>query len=544
MSDLWTAYASSDPRLAPFFAHRLGDWASVVETRRRTPAKPLNEAAVEELRRANAQWGVASRVVERAALLASPDTRVIATGQQAGLLGGPLYTLYKTMAVVRWADRIERDLGLPVLPVFWVASEDDDFDEIRSFRWQDAEGRQKEYRYLPSDLRPGTPIHDIPIEPHLRNDLAQIFSQVRPTEFTADLAKRVGDIAAAAHDLETFFIHILAWLLADRAPLFVSPRMSWVRQGATTLIERELTRPGESSHCIIETGKRLRDLGFPPQVSRRPGHINCFFYRDGLRHKVFVNDERMETIEPTGKRRTADAAQLQAQLTSNPASFGFNVVTRSIAQDYLLPTLAYVAGPGEMAYLAQMRGVYEFFGATMPMILPRPQVCLVEPRVERALSKIGLSAELTVVCPAGQIDSLLQHAHRQSPMEERLTAARVHLSEALAFIGSQVDLSDPAVARAFGKLQDAAITGVRKLAERQRSASLAHDAETAGAATTIRDLLWPDGLRQERALTVFFPFLNLFGTPLVQRLMEAIRLDASGVQPIVLSSLMSGERKP
>jgi len=542
VSDLWTAYLSGDARLAPFFAHWPGDWASVVEARRQADTKPLDHAAVQEIAHANAQWGVASRVVDRAALLRLHDTRVIATGQQAGLLGGPLYTLYKAMAAVRWAERLERDLGVSVVPVFWVASEDDDFDEVRSFRWQDVNGAWLEYQYQPQHHQPGMPIYDIAVEPQLRDDLAEVFGGVRKTEFTADLSKRIGVIAAESPDLEAFFVRTLAWLLGERAPVFISPRMTWVRQGSARIVEREILQPGESSRRVIEFGERLRALGFDPGLHRRPEHVNCFLYENGLRHKILESDGQFEIIAPTGERHKIETTRLRSELAKNPAHFALNVVTRPIVQDFALPTLAYVAGPGEVGYFAQMRGVYEHFGVTMPMILPRPQVCLIEPRVERALAKLGVTIEPAVIQSADKFGALVQGAPRQTPVEEQLAAARQRMNEALGFVGSQMDLANPAVARSFEKLQGMMKTGFEKLVERQREAALSRDTEMERAFATARDSLWPGGLPQERALTIFFPFLNLFGTRLIEQLIEAITLDATGIQPIILSSLMAGER--
>lgn len=543
MSDLWTAYLNHDPGLAPFFTHPPGDWASVVEARRRMGARPLDHEAIDEIARANAQWGVAPCVVERAFLLGRNETVVIATGQQAGLLGGPLYTSYKAIAAVRWAERLERDLGISIVPIFWVASDDDDLDEVRSFRWQNAEGKWGEYGYQPAQHRPGMPVYDVPIEPKLRDDLAQVFAQLHQTEFTADLAQRINAIAAEANDLEAFFIRILAWLLGERAPLFISPRMSWVRRSSAVIIERELGEAGESSRRIIEAGNRLRALGFHPGLHRRPQHVNCFVLDGGLRHKILATGERFEVIAPTGGRRATDAAQLRSELASNPARFSPNVVTRPIVQDLALPTLAYVAGPGEVSYFAQMRGVYEMFGIPMPIILPRPQVCLIEPRVERALAKLGVAVERVAASSPEQFDTLVRNATRPSATKGQLDVAQQRMNEALEFVGSQADLSDPAVARSYERLRNAVRIGLEKLASRQRERSLSHDTRMERAFTTARESLWPAGLPQERGLTIFLPFLNLFGTQLILRLAEAIRLDAKDVQPIVLSLLMAGKGK-
>ena len=546
MGDLWTAYVGGDPPyggLAPFFTHRPGDWASATKARDRAATEPLDAAAIRETVGANERWGVHPSVVERIAQLGLSETRVIATGQQAGLLGGPLLTLYKAIAAVRWAERLERDLGVPVVAVFWVASEDHDLDEVRSFRWRDAEDAWQEFTYRPAQHRPGMPIHDVAVEPVLRDDLEEIFARVRQSEFTAVLAERLDAIASEASDLEGFFVAILAWLLGERAPVFVSPRMRWVRRGAAALLDQELAQPGESSSRVIEAGNRLSALHFRPQLRRRPEQVNCFVHYEGLRHRITIGGGTLEITAPTGERWKVGTDRLRADLASEPDSFSLNVVTRPIVQDYLLPTLAYLAGPGEVGYFAQMRGVYELFDVPMPMLLPRPRVCLIEPRAERALARLGVAVEPAVAQSADRFEVLIEQASRQAPVEERLDAAQRRMNEAVEFIGSRVDLTDPAIARSFQKLTGMVETGLEKLAERQRRAALSANAEKMRAVAAVRELLWPDGLPQERALTIFFPFLNLFGECLVKRLAETIRLDATDIQPIVLSSLMGGQGK-
>ncbi len=542
MNPIWPAYLARDERLADFFLHWPGDWDSAEALRQDRPAPPLDPSALDHLHQAHAAWGVSPRAAQRIDLLGDPNTRVVATGQQAGLLGGPLFTLYKAIAAVRWAERLERERGAPVVPVFWVASEDADFDEVRSFRWPDAEGRWQRYEYRPAAYRPGQPVHDIPVELHLAGDLADVFARTRQTEFTAALREQTHTLIAASDTLETLFVQTLAWLLGDRAPVFVSPRMAWVRRGAARLLARELAEPGKSSRRIIAAGERLASRGFAPSLHRRPEHVNAFVLRGGLRHKILFRGGAFEAIAPSGARERMEPARLLAELEDDPGRFGLNVATRPIVQDALLPTVAAVAGPGEVAYFAQLREVYEFFDVPMPVILPRPQVCLIEPRVERALGRLHIALEAlapTLGESPAAFDALAQGAVEPWDIEQALRDIRKQMNDALEFAASRVDCSDPAVARALERLRESLAVGLDKLAERQRHAAASRDQDLHRAVETARTSLWPDGLMQERAATIFFPFLNLFGRPLIEHLYEAIAIDPTAVQPIVLSALPS-----
>ncbi|MCX8037203.1 MAG: bacillithiol biosynthesis cysteine-adding enzyme BshC [Candidatus Sumerlaeia bacterium] len=539
---IWTAYLARDERLGDFFLHLPGDWDSAEALRQTRPAYPLDPSALDQLRAAHAAWGVSSHASQRIDRLADPAARVIATGQQAGLLGGPLFTLYKALAAVRWAERLERERRVPVVPVFWVASEDADFDEVRSFRWPDTDGRWQRYEYHASGHRSGMPVHDIPVEPHLATDVADVFGHTRQTAFTAELREQTCALITSSDTLETLFVRTLAWLLGDRTPVFVSPRMAWVRRGAARLLARELAEPGESSRRIVAAGEQLASRGLAPSLHRRPEHVNAFVLRNGLRHKILFRDGAFEIIAPCGTRERIEPARLRAELECDPACFGLNVATRPIVQDALLPTLATVAGPGEIAYFAQLREVYSFFDVPMPVILPRPQLCLIEPRVERALGRLHIALEalaLTLGESPAAFDALAQGAVEPWDVEQALRDIRKQMSEAVEFAAAGVDRSDPAVARALERLRDSVALGVDKLAERQRHAAAARDQDLRRAVETARTALWPDGLMQERALTVFFPFLNLFGRSLIERLNEAVAIDQPAIQLIVLSALQS-----
>jgi bacillithiol biosynthesis cysteine-adding enzyme BshC len=374
--------------------------------------------------------------------------------------------------------------------------------------------------------------------PQFCEDLANIFAQSRQTEFTHALAERTIGIAEESGDLEAFFVRLFTWLMGDRAPVFISPRMEWVKQRAAALLERELAQPGETTRRVMETAERLKNAGFRPGLHRYEDHVNCFVHRDGLRHGIRVAGDSFEVAPPHGESRRIEADGLRAELAESPSQFSPNVVTRPVVRDALLPTVAYVAGPGEVGYLAQLKRVYEYFDAAMPAILARPGACLVEPRIERALGKLGLPPQSAAVESDDELAERLEHAPAMAETEKRLDEARARLDGAVEFAASRVDASDPAVAKASKKLAHAVQTGFEKLAERQRRLTLKRDKDKAAAAATARDLLWPDGHPQERSVTIFFPFLNLLGTRIIDRLFDALNLEAHGTQPIVLSSLM------
>jgi len=323
---------------------------------------------------------------QQASRLTAPDAAVVVTGQQAVLFGGPLYVLYKAVAVVKLAAQLEARRGRPVVPVFWVASDDHDFAEIRSVTLMDSDGRLRSLRYAPTREPVGEPASQIILEP----SIDRLFEEAeRCLPESPHKATVIDALRACYRPGVSIAAAFAAWISRVLPGLVViDPSDPSLKKLIMPVLRKEMSEASPSSRAAASVGPRLAAAGYHQQVPVREGFFNLFAHLDGHRRAVAERDGGLE-VRGTDVRMTAQEAV--ALLEEDPSLWSPGVLLRPLAQDLLLPTAGYIGGPSEVAYHAQIGPAYEQFGIPRPVLLPRPSATLVEPPQARALESEGLS---------------------------------------------------------------------------------------------------------------------------------------------------------
>lgn len=492
---------------------------------------PLAPEELEELRKYHADWGADEASVASIEKLGRGDARVVVAGQQPGFLAGPLLILYKAAAAVKLARQLsERHPDLSFIPVFWSASEDHDFNEIRRTYWPGQSGLEEAF-IQPSLSAPGLMVGLVQTESIVGGLIGQIEQTTFRTEYResmiALLRKAYG---GAAGTIESGFCTLLLRMLAGSGLVVVSPLMNWVRRRAASVMERELEHPGESTAAVLRRAEEMRAAGLEPPIHRAPAALNGFWVdHQGRRYALHHEDGKIRRVlaEAHDELEPVPAGDIVAELRRYPACVSANVVTRPIVQDAILPTVAQVVGPGEAAYLAQLGAAYDAFNVFIPVRWPRPEVVLIEPRVARNLEKcrVGLDEALH-----NDPDVLLQRVLRREMEQGALSEIEFmrarHRAEIEALHAS-LGLDAPAVRSAFDKLGQAIEKGFRSIEERLMQ-QRAQDQEHIGRALAIISAsLRPAGLPQERALNPIVPFAINYGIDWCRHLIERIDISPS-----------------
>ncbi|RPI05965.1 MAG: bacillithiol biosynthesis cysteine-adding enzyme BshC, partial [Zetaproteobacteria bacterium] len=324
--------------------------------------------------------------------LCAPGGLAVCTGQQTGLFGGPLFTLYKALTAVALASRLEGAVRRPVVPVFWMASEDHDVAEADHVYLADRGGNPIQVRhaawaspdgFMPANLRLGPAIDDT---------LKRLRDALPATEFADALHEALTRAYAPDRSLSEAFARWMTHLLGDTGLVLVDAADPGLKRLAAGVFRRELEEAPRTSAAILDVSRSLRSAGYPAQIEARPDGVNCFLLQDGRR--ALARDSAGFALRDTGE--IVPAATLHRIARETPERFSPNVALRPVVQDTLFPTLAYVAGPGELAYFAQLRPVYDLFGVPMPAVVPRATLSLVDPRSARLLERFRLGLrELT-----------------------------------------------------------------------------------------------------------------------------------------------------
>lgn len=520
-SRLFLAYLHDFPSVARFYADDPRDRGAPARLRdllvRREYRRPELVSILEDQNRV---LGNAQAALGRIPLLAGPQTLAVLTGQQTGLFGGPLYTLYKAISALTLASRLERDLGVPVLPLFWMTSEDHDLAEAGRVALVDSDHQVRTLALTVPPLEAGGTPAAFPLGDEVEGLVAELAGRTPETEFKAEVLAGLRDCFRPGETLARAFGRWMARLLGPAGLILVEPADARFKRFLAPLFAREVAEAPASSLVVAEAARRLHEAGFHPQVKPREEAVNLFLLEGGRRPIRCEGDRFL--VRGDEAPRSRESLRRLAQET--PEAFSPNVLLRPLAQDTLFPTVAYVAGPGEIAYFAQLRDLYARFEVAMPVIVPRGSLTVVEAHIGRLLTRYGLQlADL-----GGDPGGLASRLARQSlppDFEGRMQAARAAVEKELADVGELVGGVDPTLQPTVRQVAGQ-VKGHLDLLERKAVQALKRRNEAVRAhARKLSAHLLPEGHLQERTLGIV-PYLIKYGWGFVDRLRDV--LDAPG----------------
>lgn len=510
-------YAFAYANVAPFFAGdpaTPGAWADTIARSRSLPRQPGELArliAAQQERR-----GAPPAARESAARLADPATRVVITGQQAGLFGGPLFTLLKAITAMKLAAQVSKEHRVPVVPVFWIDAEDHDWPEVSGCTVLDNELAAKSVRL--ADL-PGAghqPIARLTLTDAILPALDQLADALPETEFRDEVMTAIRAAYTPGRGMATAFGVLLEQVLGPRGLVVYDSSDPAAKPLVRDVFLRELSQPGHTARIAARAGQALVAQGYHAQAMLAEGAVSIFHLNE-QRSAVHLDGD---TAVVGDARMPLPALVAEAQ--SHPEHFSPNVLLRPLVQDALFPTICYVAGPNELAYLGQLKEVYTDYGIPMPLMYQRATATLADSATLRFLTKY----ELPLTALRAQDESALNHLlESQLPptVEHALTAVASLIDERMGDVAAAVPQIDPtlegAVKSTLGKLQHEVHTLHNKViqAAKRRDDTLRRQFQRAQALT------FPQGHPQEREIG-FVWFLNRYGPALVDRLMDELPL--------------------
>jgi len=524
-SPLFRDYLAGAPGVAPFYGSAGFGMDTLLDASRRTKAHERSRQQVADALVAQQEVRGATGAAERAALLRDPDTIAIVTGQQAGLFGGPLYVLYKALGALKTAKLLEAR-GQRAVAVFWVASDDHDFAEVRSTSVIDEGGQIRTLRYAPAREPGGLPAWKIALDATITGLVSELGQSLPPSLFRDELVALVGASYRPGATLSSAFARFLSSLLPDLVVL--DPADPVLKALTVPVLSREITESSPTSRLAMEAGRALLAAGYHQQVPVRPGFLNLFVLMEGERRALRVANGHVE-VRGLGRRLTPDEAR--RMLEREPVDWSPGVLLRPLAQDALLPTAAYVGGPAEIAYHAQIGPSYPHFAIPRPVIMPRPSLTLVEPAQARALEAEGLKLTDLEADPEGLVSRWAREAYPE--VESAFARAREAIEREMGTVESTLGALDPTLRAATDGARGRALHQVETLHEKAIRALKKRDQTRAERLRRARDALFPGGSFQERGLGLV-GLLSRHGRGLVPDIEEAIDPFARGHQVIAL----------
>ncbi len=511
-------YAYEYAGLAPFFAGdpSSGDaWRDAIA---RAQGHPRDRERVAEVVTAQLERrGAPDAARAAAARLADPRTVAILTGQQAGLFGGPLFTLLKAITAVKLAERVAREHGVPTVPIFWTESEDHDWAEVASCAVLDGDMRR---RTITLGTPPGAgeqPVAAVRLDPSIFAAVEGLKLILPATEFTDEMAEALSAAYHPGATMSEAFNHWMEVLLGPLGLVFYDSAEPRTKPLVREVFARELETPGATTRLARTTGDALVSLGYHAQVVPHDDNISLFRL-DDFRQPIHHRD---------GSFLVGDApvpvADLVKEAREHPEGFSPNVLLRPIVQDTLFPTVCYVAGPNELAYLGQLRPIYERFGVPAPLMYPRASATILDSASARFLTRYQVDLETLQPDNEAAFNHLLQAqlpAHVEAAFEEASRAIEGSMARLIEAVPAIDPTLENAARSSLGRMQH----DLRTLHEKLIHAAKRRDDTLRRQYARTRAQAFPDGEPQERSVGLVY-FLNRYGPSLVERLHADLPLD-------------------
>ena len=441
----------------------------------------------------------------------------VVTGQQAGALGGPLYTLLKAVTALRLAARVRQDHQVPAVAIFWIDSEDHDWDEVASCTVLDAEVQPRTVR-LPAPAGAGAlPVGRLPLADGVAATLDELAEALPPTEFTASLMTRLRSSYKPGLSTSEAFGRLLEFTLGEFGLIVYDAADPAAKPLVREVFVREVQFPGRTAELALEAGAGLVRLGYHAQVSAHADGLSLFSLADGRQPIRTAGG-----VFRAGDREWAHPALL-AEVRANPAGFSPNVLLRPIVQDTLFPTVAYVAGPSELAYLGQLKPVYAHFGVPMPLMVPRVSATLLDSAGVRFLAKYEVPLETLCAQDDSVLNRLLEAA-LPGEVERAYQEAAAALDGPMQALVKAVPAIDPTLEGAARSVAGKLHHELQGLHTKIIHAAKRRDETLRRQFTRTRAQAFPNGHAQERTIG-FVSFLNRYGPGLLDHLVSDLPLD-------------------
>ncbi len=496
--------------------------------------RPVSAGLLSVLRQGNSFLEPSAAREANLDALAEPGTVAVLTGQQAGLFLGPLFTIYKALSAVAACAALTKECGVRAVPVFWLQTEDHDFEEIRKTFVQDRDSTliklellaaqpdprcSVEYRILGGEV---LQLHEV-----LREHLGHL-------PHAPEMLGRLAQCYCPGAALSSAFASFLAYLTARFGLVFFNPRWPGAAKLFQPVYLAAWERREEFAAVLKHQEILLKEHNLVPQV-RLVENSPLFFMHnksgEGARCRLLAQGSHW-VLSGTGE--TASAAEVRAQLEDAPERFSSSALLRPLVQDSIFPSAVYIAGEAEMRYFVQILPLYDALLLPRPLVAPRASFCLVEEKVRRWCGELGIKpAQVRLPAPALQA-ILAEHSARRLPAPAKLEQQTIDaLNEALLPLQSACSALDPTLVNSLGKTKEKARHLIHTAVERYGAALINSNSVARQRMDKLRTLLYPGDEPQERRHSALY-FLCRFGAGFVERIVEEIEPFSAGEKELAL----------
>lgn len=511
---LFVDYVENFSRVSKFYPPAAGEMGAIAERAKLVDYPAERRAAIADiLESQNRSFGVAPEALENIARFRSGAAAVV-TGQQVVLFGGPAFSFYKALTAIKLAKELEKS-GTPATPIFWLATQDHDFAEVSQVTLRSG-GELRSFAIARTGVE-GAPVGSVKLD----EKAAAVAREAAKFLGNTPSAKELARCYADGETVGSAFGKLFAALFGRLGLVLFDPADRAIGKVAAPVLAKAAELTPQLTNGLLARGRELESAGYEPQVKVTNSSTVLFSTVDGVRMPV----RRVNGELAIGTRKL-DASELKREIAAEPERFSGNALLRPVVQDFLLPTLAYVGGPAEVAYFAQAAIVYEQMLGRATPIVPRLSATVLDARDQRLLAQHHLSM-LDMLKAGKELKEVLGMRNLPSELEAKFQHASGDVSESLEQLRSELKRLDPTVAEASQRSLSKMRYQLEKLRARAARALFCRKEELARHAAILENSLFPRHELQERVIAGI-SYLSQFGEQFFAPLIEAGRGGCKG----------------
>lgn len=474
--------------------------------------------ALEEM---NVACGAGDKTLENIKQLRDADCVAIVSGQQAGLFSGPLYTIYKALSAVKMTECL-RGRGFKAVPVFWIATEDHDFEEVSKTFVLNQTGELAELKNEPKRCYENLPVGTVQLDETIKQTVQELFEDLSLTEFTDELREMIEQSWQSETYFGDAFAKLLTRLFGKYGLIILCPLDPRLKQLAAPIYTEAIKKSAEIVSALRKRSDELQETGFHAQVLVGEDYFPLFWQaRDKTRNAL--KKSAQGTFKTKDNSREFTLEELAEIAENEPTRFSPSVVLRSVVQDYILPTVCYFGGAAEIAYFAQSGEVYRILNRPQTPIFHRQSFTVVESRHARTLEKYDLKLPDLFAGFENLLPEIVEQ-HLNSETAQIFADVEEKINTQLNRLDQNLSKIEPTLAENLAKRRRKIIYHIGAMRHKFHHAQVRRDETIQRQIETMFAALLPHKHLQERTLNITY-FLNRYGLNFVDWIYEAIDLD-------------------
>ncbi|MEE9441496.1 MAG: bacillithiol biosynthesis cysteine-adding enzyme BshC [candidate division Zixibacteria bacterium] len=479
------------------------------------------------LMRQNKGWNAPERVLENISKLTDEKSVVVTAGQQACLFGGPYLVLLKILTVLKKAKLLEKELEIPVIPLFWIASDDHDFAEISRAHIFDSRGEIVRLAIDYDKERKYPPVGTMSFDDTVTREVNKFMSHFPENDYKEMAVNSIEKYYSSGVSIVDAFARYWLNLLGQYGIVMLNPHDAEFKKLCAPFMTSVVDKHEEMKRVLNESNEWLTSQSYHLQVQKPESSMHLFAH---FPERIAIH-QRDDEFFARDKKYSQES--LKEDIKANLLNFSPDVFTRSLLQSYLFPVLDIIAGPSEIAYLAQIMPLFDLFELPRPDITARLSATLIENKFEKLMTSLNLQYQ-DVVLDFEEILRTRQNEDFPDSIKLQINSIRqsnIEKMRELREISNRYDFDSKNIVEKYQRKMDY-LTG--ELEKRLESAYINQSGSVKSKLERMRKALMPVNNPSERSIALVY-FISRYGMNVIDFIDENLNLDSAGHQLIYLS---------